>query len=244
MVELFMGDWTEIIKNKIDEFISLLKQSPQIENIFNPWREVDIENDIDSKAPKIRTNQMRHYLLSRLKKARYLLIGEALGYQGGHFSGIAMTSERILLGYLQKEGINPHDVLPDLEPRRSSRPEIMSKGFSEPTATIVWGTLLKFGLKPDEFVLWNVFPWHPFDRRRGILSNRRPTERELRYGYPVLEKFFELFPGRIVIALGKISASVLKSMKINFYEVRHPANAGAQKFRKQIYEILRKTYKN
>lgn len=229
------------MKSQIEELLLLLKQSPPIKNIFNPWRDVDSKNDIDSSAPEIRTNHLRHYLGARIKKARYLLIGEALGYQGGHFSGIAMTSERILLGFKKEEGIYPEHVLPDREPQRTSRPEIMPKGFSEPTATVVWGTLLKCGLDTRGVVLWNVFPWHPFNQKRGMLSNRRPTEKELKYAYPLLKKFLELFPGRIIVALGKISADTLKSMNINRYEVRHPANAGAGEFRKQIYEVLKKT---
>lgn len=214
--------------------------SPMFGNIFNPWKDVDIENDIGPNAPEIRINQLRHYLETRINSARYLLIGEAIGYQGGHFSGIAMTSERILLGYSKEKGIHPRDVLLNIEPRRTSKPEIMPRGFTEPTATIVWGMLLKHGVKPDEFVLWNVFPWHPYNPEKGVLSNRRPTEKELKYGYPVLDKFLELFPGRIVIALGRISAGALRSMKINCYEVRHPAQAGARKFREQVYKILRK----
>lgn len=212
-----------------------------MENVFNPWRDRDAGNDVTSKAPEIRARHLSHYLECRIETARYLLIGEAIGYQGGHFSGIAMTSERILLGYLEEKGVLPRDVLPRLEPRRTSKPEVMPKGFTEPTATIVWGTLLKRGLDPLEFVLWNVFPWHPYDRRKGMLSNRRPNEGELRSGYPALEKFLGLFPGRIIVALGKISASTLASLKVDRFEVRHPANAGARAFREQIGIILRKT---
>ncbi len=227
------------MEKRVERLLALLKQSPQARNIFNPWRDVDPENDLGPEAPAIRTAHLRHYLENRLHSARYLLIGEAIGYQGGHFSGMAMTSERILLGYLTGKGILPEDVLPGLEPRRTSRPEVMPKGFTEPTATIVWGTLLKHGIRPDEFVLWNIFPWHPFDPEKGRLSNRRPAERELRSAYPVIERFLELFPGRTIIALGRISANILKSMKVDCYEVRHPANAGAAEFRRQIYRIIR-----
>ena len=226
------------VRNEIEEFISLLKQSPPVKGIFNPWRDVDRENDRDSRAPEIRTDQLRHYLLERLRKARYLLIAEAVGYQGGHFSGIPMTSERILLGYKNKEGILPQHVLAGLEPQRTSKPEIIPKGFSEPTATIVWGTLLRLGLEPTDFVLWNAFPWHPYDPQRGLLSNRRPRVEELKYGLPVLEKFLQIFHGGRIVALGKISAGIFTDMGIACHEVRHPANGGAGAFRTKIALLL------
>ena len=74
--------------------------------------------------------------------------------------------------------MDPSDVLPGLKPRRTSKPDLIEYGFSEPTATIVWGTLLSLGMGACEFVLWNAFPWHPFDERQGLLSNRRPTGKE------------------------------------------------------------------
>lgn len=216
----------------------MLKEKPRLKAVFNPWRDVDAENDRDSRAPGIRTKHLRHYLSSRIGKARYLLIGEALGYQGGHFSGIPMTSERILLGYKEGEGISPFHVLPGFKPRQTSKPEIMPQGFSEPTATIVWGTLLKAGIMPSTFVLWNVFPWHPYNVKKRILSNRRPLNDELQCGYPVLRKFLGLFPERKVIALGKISAGTFRELGIPYSEVRHPANAGAREFRAKIKRLL------
>src|SRR5882724_2425603 len=82
---------------EIDEFLRLLKGSPS-HAVFNPWWEVDQENDIGRNAPAIRRNQLRAYLQKRLRKADLVVIGEAVGYRGGHFSGIPMTSERLLLG--------------------------------------------------------------------------------------------------------------------------------------------------
>ena len=102
-----------------------------------------------------------------------------------------------------------NDFFSDINPRRTSKPEKCPDGFSEPTATIVWGTLLQHGLRPDQLVLWNAFPWHSFDLRRGMLSNRMPSNSEQAAGLLVLKAFLELFPCDQVVALGKIAAAQL-----------------------------------
>jgi uracil-DNA glycosylase len=107
-------------------------------------------------------------------------------------------------------------------------------GFSEPTATIVWGALLKIGVLSDEFVLWNAFPWHSFDPRRGLLSNRRPNKSEQLSGRPVLKDFLELFPCEQIVALGKIAGAQLEQLGVNAHCVRHPASGGANASRRQI----------
>ena len=129
------------------------------------------------KPRRIRREQLRAYLSERIGKAQLALIGEALGYRGGHFTGIAMTSERILLG--ANPDVAPTDVFSAIRPRRASKLERAPRGFSEPTASIVWSTLLRLGMRSDEFVLWNVFPWHSFAPRFGMLSNRMPTTGEV-----------------------------------------------------------------
>src|SRR6266699_6988007 len=154
----------------VDDFLRLLQESPP-RGVFNPWWEVDKQNDIRRNAPEIRREQLRAYLGERVGKAQLAVIGEALGYRGGHFSGIPMTSERILLGKKENAGIKPEHVFSSFNARRTSRREQCPDGFSEPTATIVWSSLLRLGLKPEEFVLWNAFPWHSFNPRRGLLSN-------------------------------------------------------------------------
>src|SRR5204863_2519049 len=123
---------------------------------------------------------------------------------------IPRTSERLLLGRSKGFHIKPRDFFSDAKPRRTSKPEKCPDGFSEPTATIVWGTVLGLGLKPNQFVLWNAFPWHSFDSRRGILSNRMPNKSERAVGLPVLKTFLELFPCEQVVALGKIAAAQLE----------------------------------
>jgi Uracil DNA glycosylase superfamily len=220
-----------------DEFLRLLKNPPS-GAVFNPWWQVDKENDIGRNAPAIRRKQLRAYLQKRVGKANVAVIGEALGYRGGHFSGIPMASERLLLGRSKKVRMKSNDFFSDINPRRTSKPEKCPDGFSEPTATIVWGTLLRLGLKPNEFVLWNAFPWHSFGPRRGLLSNRMPNKSEGVAGLPVLKAFLELFPCEQVVALGKIAAAQLEQLGVNAHCVRHPASGGARLFRQQIAELV------
>ncbi|PYL71735.1 MAG: hypothetical protein DMF22_06075, partial [Verrucomicrobia bacterium] len=170
----------------VEHFLELLKGSPP-GAVFNPWWQVDKENDVAPRAPRIRREQLRDHLAKRLGQAQFALVGEALGYRGGHFTGIPMTSERILLGRNKDVGIEANLLFSDITPRRTSKPQKCRAGFSEPTATIVWNTLLQLGLSPEQFVLWNAFPWHSFNRHRGMLSNRMPTKPERSVGLPVLK---------------------------------------------------------
>jgi hypothetical protein len=240
--------------NSVEGFIRLLRQSP-LGAVFNPWWQVDVQNDIGRIAPMIRRQQLSAYLHDRLGRAKIAVIGEALGYRGGHFTGIPMTSERMLLGRkpeivgaigrrgdaptaLDCDDKPPLQIFSKIEPRRTSKSTLSPDGFSEPTATIVWSTLLKLGVLADEFVLWNAFPWHSFDRRRGQLSNRMPNKFEQLSGRPVLKAFLALFPCEIV-GMGKIAAEQLKELGFDAQCVRHPASGGAKLFRQQIAEIVR-----
>jgi hypothetical protein len=219
------------IDPSIERLLNLLKSSPR-GAVFNPWWQVDAANDIGPHAPAIRRKQLRAYLSRRIGKAQLALIGEALGYRGGHFTGIAMTSERILLG--GNSEVAPDDVFSAIKPQRTSKFEKAPNGFSEPTASIVWSTLLRLGMRGDEFVLWNVFPWHSFAPRRAMLSNRMPTPAELTASAPVLKSFLSLFAGARVVAVGRLAASQLPSAAC----VRHPASGGSVLFRRQIASLL------
>jgi hypothetical protein len=224
--------------DSIERFVRLLKQSPP-GAVFNPWWQVDTQNDIGRNAPVIRRNHLGAYLHKRLGKVQLVVIGEALGYRGGHFTGIPMTSERILLGKKENAGIKPEHVFSSFNARRTSKREQCPDGFSEPTATIVWSSLLRLGLKPEEFVLWNAFPWHSFDPRRGLLSNRMPNKPERSAGLSVLKAFLDLFPCEEIIALGNVAASQLKQLNVESHRVRHPASGGARLFRQGIGTLVK-----
>src|SRR6478735_3684388 len=218
-------------RKQLDRFLRLLTASPS-GAVFNPWWQIDEENDVGPHSPAIRRKHLAVYFRERLGKARLAIVGEALGYRGGHFTGIPMTSERMLLG---KQPV----IVAGIKPRRTSKPSVCPDGFSEPTATIVWGALLKIGVLPDEFVLWNAFPWHSFDSRRGLLSNRMPNKSEQFSGRLVLTAFLELFPCEQIVALGKIAGAQLEQLGVNAHCVRHPASGGAKLFREQIARIVR-----
>lgn len=221
-----------------DGLLDLLRNKPKYGPLFNPWWENDPENDDFSNSYEIRQHQLQAYLEERLGKAHILLVGEAMGYQGGHFSGIAMTSERILLGKMVKKGIKPEHVFTGLMPSRTSKEEIRPDGFNEPTATIVWEHLLASGLNPYSFVIWNSLPWHPYDPAKGMLSNRTPKDPELAAGRKILKAVIDMVQPATIIAVGEKAGLQMEEMNLPYKKVRHPANGGAKLFRQQISDIL------
>lgn len=223
----------------ISSFVDSLKDKPT-DDLFNPWFERDTDHDVVPDAPAIRKRQLGQYLAERRSSAKYLMIAEALGYQGGHFTGIAMTSERILLGHqADKYGVKATHVFNGVGPQRTSRPDFIEKGMTEPTATIMWGALINLGIDPYEVVLWNAVPWHPYKSGKGLLSNRTPTAPEMEAGMFHLKKFVGLFDNVKLVAVGKKCEQSLSELGKTFTAVRHPANGGAPKFREQIRSLMK-----
>ncbi len=221
----------------IPEFINSLKPTPR--GLFNPWFHRDKTNDLVPDAPDIRRRQLELYLTQRQHRAKYLFIAEALGYQGGHFTGIAMTSERILLGFQEeKYGVKPEHVFRNETPLRTSRPDLTEQGMSEPTATIMWGAMIELGLDPYDAVLWNAVPWHPYKSGEGYLTNRTPLAGEMEAGLKHLRNFISLFGDVKIIAVGRKCEQSLGELDIEHTGVRHPANGGAPKFRGQLKELM------
>ncbi len=224
----------------IENFIKSFNSSPKKSGIFNPWWESDKNHDISVQAPAIRRRQLFHYLSERAGKAKYLLLGEAIGYQGGHFTGIPMTSERILLGGHKKRGILPEHVFTGIKPKRTSKASLKPLGFTEPTGTIVWGQIAQTNFSPEAFVLWNAFPWHPYKVSVGLLSNRTPATDEFQAGTDILKQLVKITGTEKIIAVGEKSYAILNQLGFKSIKVRHPANAGARKFRQQFSKIIDK----
>lgn len=221
----------------LDHFFKLLRAAPA-GAVFNPWYQRDLEHDASPGAPGIRRAQLRAYLEER-RQARIILLAEALGYQGGHFTGIPMTSERLLLGHLRPQGLEPGMVFSG-PARRTSRESLKPDGFTEPTCTVVWKSVCEAGLDPRMVILWNAFPWHPYRPEKGMLSNRTPSDTELVLGRPVLKALHDYVSGAAVLAVGRKSGRLLADMGVMAGELRHPANGGAGLFRAQFMRAAKR----
>lgn len=197
--------------------------------IANPYRDED--GDLDrSGAAKIRRKNLRIYL-ERVGVPRLVLLGEAIGYRGGRFSGIPFTGERQIAG----EG---DERLPWSEGagfRASSRHPSL---WLEPSGTIVWSALAALPAAPRGVLLWNAFPWHP-QGAGGALSNRTPERSMLQENLHVLETLLSLLPaGARIAAVGRTAEAALGLLGAPAVPLRHPAHGGATRFRSQLGELL------
>lgn len=225
---------------EIKNFITELQQyhSPLV---FNPWSEYDTSCDIGLQAPAVRSNNLKRYLELR-KNAKYLFLAEALGYQGGHFSGVAITSERIMLGH--HPDISPESVLGQWNYQRTSDPQSAllnkiqkEKGFNEPTDTVVWNALNRHGLASFDVILWNIFPFHPYKEGK-LLSNRTPVTAELDAGIAYTRMLLELVPGMQVLAIGQKAAGTLARYGVSCSAVPHPSMGGANRFKAAVAALF------
>lgn len=191
--------------------------------LFNCYQEqCDHESVID--GPGARLKRLAKHLDC---EPEVILIGEAGGFQGMHFSGIAFTSERLLL-----EGAIPRVPAP---PERLSRNR--REPFSEPSATIVWKTLQRLQIA-ERTILWNALQLHPFTVA-SILSNRTPRQLEFNYGHAALRILRAEFPLAKIVAVGVKAEKQLNRLGIQFAgAVRHPAYGGAAEFDKGVETIL------
>lgn len=185
-----------------------------VTGLFNPWRD-HCPHDAAGNGPAEKLERLALHLDC---DPEFILAGEAPGYQGCRYSGIAFTSERLL-----GEGAIPR--IPALIGRLSNR----RLPFSEPSATIVWKTLYRLGIA-ERTILWNAMQLHPY-RADNLWSNRTPTPDEIKLGEPALRMLLAAFPSAKIIAVGKKSEGLLHEMSIPIAgSVRHPANGGATEF--------------
>lgn len=231
----------------LDAFLDALRDFPDQPSVFNPWRHVDPLHDSAASAPETRVQNLRSYLAERVGQASLVLCAEALGYQGGHFSGIAMTSERMLVGNAIQHGVRPADIFEGAGERRCRTSRVgpcSVLGVNEPTASIVWRAIKHQARSTREVVLWNAFAFHPMKTRgdgsANWLSNRKPTAGELNAAAPLLGQFLSLFSGAQVVAIGRVAEAALKGQGVQLRAtLRHPANGGAPAFRQGFAALCR-----
>lgn len=190
--------------------------------LFNPWRD-NCPHDAAGNGPAEKLDRLALHLDC---DAEFILIGEAPGYAGCRYSGIAFTSERLL-----GEGAIPR--IPILSSRLTTR----RLPFSEPSATIVWKALYRLGIA-ERTILWNALQLHPY-RPDHCWSNRTPTPAEISLGEPAMRVLIDAFPAARIIAVGKKSAGLLHAMGIlTAGSVRHPANGGASEFFTGLKDLI------
>jgi hypothetical protein len=201
----------------------LVKTLPSgVAGLFNPWQD-RCPHDAAGNGPVEKLNRLALHLDCN---PEFILAGEAPGYQGCRYSGIAFTSERLLC-----EGAIPR--IPAVAGRLSTR----RLPFSEPSATIVWKTLYRLGIE-ERTILWNAMQLHPH-RSDNLWSNRTPAPSEISLGEPALRVLIEAFPDAKIIAVGKKSEWLLHEMGIpTAGSVRHPANGGATQFSAGLKELM------
>lgn len=191
---------------------------PSTDRLFNQYRD-DVPGIDRRGGAAARRRNLRSYLASFNRPPLLLVVGEGIGYQGGRFSGVALTSERMIAnGALDYPAVTTSRQGP----------------YIEPTATILWGELK--GLE-RRVMTWNAVPLHPHFAGRP-LTNRTPSVIERRFFLPVLQAVYSQAEAKIVVALGNHAHLALSELGITHVKVRHPANGGATAFRQGIASVV------
>jgi len=190
-------------RNAIERFTEALSRVELSDRATNQYARGDRYN-------AIRRSNLQRYL-EGIGQPRMLLVGEAPSYRGGRLTGIAFTSETIMLRHLGSEF------------RKATPGPTLS---TEASATMVWATIACIEPRP---LLWNAFPFHPFVRGNPF-TNRAPTSEELGIGAPFVESLMQLFPIDTVIAIGNLASRSLERLGIAHEKVRHPSQGGKKKF--------------
>lgn len=212
----------------LSRVLRLLYQGPRgsAPGVANPYR--DETPELDQRGASSRRRRNLEAYLEQVGEPRWLLVGEALGFRGGRFSGIAFTSERQLAGadgrqlpWAAAAGVAPTSRNPAL--------------WLEPSGSVVWDVL---GGDPRGVLLWNAFPWHPY-APHSPLSNRMPERTLWRANLHVLEELLAALGPVRVLAVGRTSQAALGELGVEAPGLRHPAHGGAALFRGQLLEELR-----
>jgi len=198
--------------------------------VHNPWGEVNPDLEIVAEgfdAAHVRRDNLVAYLLPRLGRAKVFVVAEAVGYQGGRFSGIAITCE------LERTSSPTSSLLKGTQQK---------DGFNEPTDTVVWSAIIEKGINPYDTLLWNIFPFHPH-KEGNPLTNRTPTDREQQVGWEYTKRLLDLHielggAEPLVLAVGQKSADTMGKFGLSAIGLRHPANGGANLYRQGFAEAV------
>ncbi|MBI4945289.1 MAG: uracil-DNA glycosylase [Bacteroidetes bacterium] len=210
----------------IEKFIDQLsKQKVDKSKVFNFYHE-------DDNFPQYFTTRMNllvYLTQMKEKKPKTLFVGEAPGKDGCAITGIPFTSENIM------SKINSFDLFgfPKEIEMNGKTVKLNENLQKEKTATMVWNTLINLNFCP---LLWNAFPYNPFDP--NTKKNRKPTQSEIEIGKKYLTKLLELYKIKNVVAVGNAAEDILKQLKINCHKVPHPSYGNKKKFNDGIKGLI------
>ncbi|MBD7911387.1 uracil-DNA glycosylase [Clostridium cibarium] len=205
---------------KIMKFVEELATMEAMPNVHNQYSYKYKENSV-------RRDNLVIYLKEMHKlKPKIILVGEAPGYRGSLITGVPYTSEYLLMNNMKGLELFGKD-------KGYRLPLEKDKLLKEPTATIIWNTLLKYDIM---MLGWNAFPFHPY-RKGNEESNRTPLKKELLIGEKPLLEMIEMFNIEKVIAMGNKAEESLKKLGVNCEKVRHPAQGGKNDFDEGIRKI-------
>lgn len=207
---------------EIEKFIESLQNCTKVfkkpvENIYSSKKFIGAENNV---------NNLRLYLNKMFElKPKYMIVGEAPGYNGCRLTGIPFTSEEI---------ISTNSFFTD-KYKFGIPPQFGNPPQSEDTASIVW----EFFAGKELPLMWNAFPFHPYKDK--LESNRNKLIKdEIELGKCFLCKLLSIFneiPRENIIAVGENAQHCLSLLFIN--EVRHPARGGKNEFIKGMTGFLK-----
>lgn len=207
-------------KREIDLFISDLSKVPNTPTTFNPYFG-ECEDSV-----KRRGNLKKYLALMLENKTKIMFVGEAPGYHGCKFTGIAFTCEHSLKTYefLGRENFETIHDANNLKQERS--------------ATIVWEKLSEIGKYP---LLWNIFPFHPHPENNDR-TNRTPNSKEVQDGFEYTERLMKIFGinEKDIYSIGRKAERMLKRRGIPTQYLRHPARGGKGTFCKNVDTIKAK----
>jgi hypothetical protein len=207
--------------NAAAAFVDRMASTPAGPDSANPYDFADDGNEVR------RRNLARYLEQLAERRPRVLLVGEAPGYRGMRITGVPFTNLALL-----RDGV-PHFGMLGLD-NGYELPAAPDGVAAEPTATVLWQTLVELDFLP---ALWSAFPLHPH-RPGNPRSNRTPTAREAAAWSWSWQAVQELLGIDRVVAVGNIAAASLARSGFDVPRIRHPAHGGKAKFASGLRELL------
>jgi Uracil DNA glycosylase superfamily len=202
----------------VNEFVAEIS-SISLPNVFNPYRDIcDVADHANSAA--IRRRNLGAFLEAvQNERVRSIWLGRDLGYRGGRRTGIALTDEFHLDTLVATYGLVG-----------VCKATLGTEVRKERTATEVWKLLTNIR-KP--IFLWNVFPFHPFDKNKPF-TNRRHTSREFDVCRDILVELVRWLNPTMIVALGADAECAVLRLGLQCRRVRHPSYGGQVTFAREI----------